>query len=263
MTHHVLLRQADHGDVVEPVQLGADRGQAGEFRQQVGLVRIARHDHGRVPAETGEQHLELAVGAVLGFVDQHESVVQRAAAHEGHRRDLDRAVVEMLAQALRPHPVVQGVPQRAQVGVELLAHVARQEAQVLARFDGRPRQHDARDGACIQGFDGGGDREVGLAGPCRSQRHGQRFGFYRLHQDPLVVGPRPDLLDVALIALIGRSVVENDVVNTGAVDGVQLGSACGAFGHILTPVSWSGERDRSPKTKTPPVSGGVGDRWSG
>ncbi len=110
----------------------------------------------------------------------------------------------------------------------------------------------------FQGFHGGGDRQVGLAGAGRPQRHGQRFGVYRFHQGPLVVAARADFLDVALVTVVGRSVVENDVVNTGAVDGVQLGSACGAFGHIRTPVLWSEERDRSPKTKTPP---GERRRW--
>jgi hypothetical protein len=52
-------------------------------------------------------------------------------------------------------------------------------------------------------------------------------------------------------------------VNTGAIDGVQLGAACGAFCHIRTPEAWSEEREPVAKMQNAPASGGVGDRWSG
>ena len=60
-----------------------------------------------------------------------------------------------MAQALGAEAVVQRVPQGAEVRVKLLAHVAGQETQVLAGFDGRPAEHDARDGAGVEGLDGG------------------------------------------------------------------------------------------------------------
>ena len=79
----------------------------------------------------------------------------------------------------------------------------------------------------------------------------------------LVVAPGSDFSDVALIAVVGRSVVEDKVVNTGAIDGVQLGAACGAFGHIRTPEAWSEEREPVAQKQNAPASGGVGDRRSG
>ena len=67
--------------------------EARQLGQQVGLVGVAGHHHGRVPAQPGQQHLQLAVGAVLRLVDHHEGVVQGAAAHEADRGDLDGAFV--------------------------------------------------------------------------------------------------------------------------------------------------------------------------
>jgi hypothetical protein len=55
-------------------------------------------------------------------------------------------------------------------------------------------------------------------------------------------------------------VVEDKVVNTGAIDGVQLGAACGAFGHIRTPEACCEEREPSAEKQNAPASGGVGDQ---
>ena len=194
-----------------------------------------------MPTEAREQHLELAIGAVLRLVDQHEAVVQRAAAHEGHWRDLDRAVVQRAAQALGSHAVVQRVPQGAQIGIELLAHVARQEAEVLAGFHGRTGQENARNGAGLEGFDGGADRQIGLAGAGGADGDGERLAFYGLHQEALVIAARPYFSNVALISVVRcRSPVEDQAVDTIAVttvilDGVQFGAACSAFCHFWTP----------------------------
>ena len=84
-------------------------------------------------------------GRVLRLVEDDERVVQRAAAHVGERRDLDRA---LLASALRDllglEHVVERVVERPEVRVDLLEQVAGQEAEPLAGLDGRARQDDAR-----------------------------------------------------------------------------------------------------------------------
>ena len=71
---------------------------------------------------------------------------QRAAAHEGERRDLDLAAARCgLATCFGRQHVVQRVVERPQVGIDLLLHVAGQEAQPLAGLDRGPRQDDAVD----------------------------------------------------------------------------------------------------------------------
>ena len=70
---------------------------------------------------------------------------QRAPAHEGERRDLDDAGLEVALDLVGRQHVVERVVERAQIGIDLLAHVAGQEAEPLAGLDRRPRQDDALD----------------------------------------------------------------------------------------------------------------------
>ncbi len=70
------------------------------------------------------------------------------------------------------HEVVERVVQRAQVGIDLLREVAGQEAQALARFHGRAREHDALHGAALQRVHGAGHGQVGLAGAGRADAEG-------------------------------------------------------------------------------------------
>ena len=59
--------------------------------RQVDLGDVAGDDHLRAEAEPGQEHLHLLGRRVLRLVEDDERVVERAAAHEGERRDLDRA----------------------------------------------------------------------------------------------------------------------------------------------------------------------------
>ena len=93
-----------------------------------------------------QEHLHLLDGGVLRLVHDDERVVQRAAAHVGERRDLDDVPLDELAHALDAEELVQRIVDRTQVGVDLLHHVARQEAQALAGLDrpGAPARAVAR-----------------------------------------------------------------------------------------------------------------------
>ena len=72
-----------------------------------------------------------------------------------------------------------------------------------------------------------------------------------LHQDALVVAARADFSDVALIAVVGRSVVEDEIMDAGGIDGVKLGTTCGAFGHYVLRIFCVNETPAA-KSKTPP-----------
>ena len=67
------------------------------------------------------------------------------------------------------HHVVERVVERPQIGIDLLAHVAGQEAEPLAGLDRRPRQDDAVDLPALEQLRGVGDRELGLAGAGRAR----------------------------------------------------------------------------------------------
>ena len=112
---------------------------------QVDLRHVAGDHRLRAVAEAGEEHLHLLAGGVLRLVEDDERVVQRAAAHEGERRDLDDAALQHLLRAVEVDHVVQRVVERPQVRVDLLGEIAGQEAELLARLDRR-----AASGSCAR-----------------------------------------------------------------------------------------------------------------
>ena len=129
---------------------------------------------------------------VLGLVEDDERVVQRAAAHEGERRDLDHAALQVLVHLLGLEHVVEGVEQRAQVGVDLGHQVAGQEAEPLARLDRRARQDDAVDLAARERRDRHRHREERLAGAGRADADRDRGAADRVDVALLVDGLRRD-----------------------------------------------------------------------
>src|SRR4051794_34426984 len=143
---NVLGLEADELDVVDVLEdLRHDQQTGALIALEVDLRDVAGHDHLRVEAEAREEHLHLLRRGVLGLVEDDEGVRERAAAHEGQRRDLDDTALQVLVHALGLEHRVERVEQRAQVRVDLRHHVAREEAQALAGLDGGTRQDDAVD----------------------------------------------------------------------------------------------------------------------
>src|SRR5665647_1706946 len=81
--------------------------------RQIDLARIAGHDHAAVLAQPGQEHLHLHRGGILRFVENDAGIRQRAAAHEGQRRDLDLAAFQCALDDAGIHQVVQCVIDRA------------------------------------------------------------------------------------------------------------------------------------------------------
>jgi hypothetical protein len=119
--------------------------------------------------------------------------VQRAAAHEGQRRHLDDVALEVGRDLLGIDHVVQRVEQRPQVRVDLRHEVARQEAEALARLDGRAREDDPVDLAPRQRGGGHRHREEGLAGAGGADAERDRVAADRVDVALLVDGLRGDL----------------------------------------------------------------------
>ena len=104
---------------------------------------------------------------------------KRAAAHEGERRDLDLVGLQRALDDARVHQVVQRVVDRPQIRIDLLAHVAGQEAEPLAGLDRRPRQDDAVDLLALEQRHRMRDREPGLAGAGGAGAEHQRVAAQR------------------------------------------------------------------------------------
>ena len=110
---------------------------------QIGLRHIAGHHRARAEADARQEHLHLLDGGVLRLIENDEGVIERAAAHERQRRDLDRVALDEARHAVEAQHLVQRVVHRPQVRIDLLRHVPRQEPEPLAGLDRRPHQHDA------------------------------------------------------------------------------------------------------------------------
>ena len=170
-----------------------DDAQAGLLAaRQVGLGDVAGDDDLGAEAEPGQEHLHLLGRGVLRLVEDDERVVERAAAHERQRRDLDGPGRHQLGDQLGVEHVVQRVVQRAQVGVDLLGQRAGQEAEPLAGLDRRAAEDDPVDLLGLQRLHGLGDREVGLAGAGRADAEGDRVLVDRVDVALLVERLRAD-----------------------------------------------------------------------
>ena len=193
MAHHVLgaeVREAHAVHAVEHVQHMHEAGTGAPG--QVDLGDVAGDHGGGAEADAGEEHLHLFDGGVLALVQDDERAVQRAPAHERQRRDFDDVAVDVLVDALNAEHFVQGVVERAQVGVDLLRQIARQEAELLASFHRRTHQQDARHAAAFQRFHRARHRQIRLAGAGRADAEAQVVAADGRHVAALVAAARLD-----------------------------------------------------------------------
>ena len=126
----------------------------------------------RAVTEPGQKHFHLFRGGVLRFIKNDESMIERAAAHIGQRRDFNHLALKHAGGFFNTEQVIKRVVERAQVRVDLLREVAGQKAEPLARFDGGPGQDQPLDGFPLQSIDRTGHRQIGFAGTGRAQAEG-------------------------------------------------------------------------------------------
>src|SRR6516162_5109146 len=201
VAHDVAVTEPHHRDIGYGVQSACDLCKSGEAVEKITLVGIASHDHCRMPAQPRQQHLDLAIGAVLRLVDDDESVVQGAAAHIGDRRNLDCALGHQLFDPFAAEPLVQRIVQRAQIGCQLLVDVTGQVTEALAGLDCGAGQHDAADLPGFECCDRCADSEISLSGPRRPQSNCEIVMFDRRYEAPLAITLRAHLAAITLLAL--------------------------------------------------------------
>ena len=187
VAHDVALVEMHERDALDVADDPHRLDQAGRAAgRQIDLRDVARDDRLGAEAEARQEHLHLLGRRVLRLVEDHERVVQRAAAHERDRRDLDRAALDVARHALDVEHVVQRVVERPQVRIDLLLQIAGQEPQLLARFDRRPRQDDAVDLLRHEERDRLRHRQVRLAGAGRADAEHDVVLLDRVEIVPLV-----------------------------------------------------------------------------
>ena len=136
---------------------------------------------------------------------------KRATAHEGERRDLDRAALEVGVDPLRVQHVVESVEERAQVGIDLGLDVPGEETEPLAGLHRRASEDHALDVAARERGGGHRHRQEGLAGAGGADSEGDRVPADRIDVLLLVDGlrgdPRVAVLPDDVLEDLGRALV--------------------------------------------------------
>src|SRR5262245_10568022 len=94
-------------------------------------------------AKTGEKHLHLNRSCVLRLVQDHKGVGERAAAHEGERRNFNKTLLHHLLCSLEFHHVVKRIVEWAKVRVNFFSHITGEKPQLLSRFYRRTAKNDS------------------------------------------------------------------------------------------------------------------------
>ena len=104
VAHHVASVKRDTADALDAVAGCAIASTRPDFWPGGRSIwrRVAGDDHARALAEAGQEHLHLHRRGVLRLVEDDEGVGQRAAAHEGERRDLDHAGLQAALDLVAP-----------------------------------------------------------------------------------------------------------------------------------------------------------------
>src|ERR687893_565680 len=83
VAHHVLAAEPHELDALHVREDVADHDEAGGLvARKVDLCDIAGHDHLRVEAEPGKEHLDLLGARVLGLVEDYKRIIERSTPHE-------------------------------------------------------------------------------------------------------------------------------------------------------------------------------------
>src|SRR5580698_2295682 len=132
--------------------------------RQIDLGDIAGDNGLGVETEARQEHLHLLAGGVLGFVQNHEGIVERAAAHESERSNFDDALFEEAIEFVGLEHVVERVVKRAHVRIDFFLQRAGKKSKALAGFNRGPSENDAIDALGEQRADRHGDSYIRFTG---------------------------------------------------------------------------------------------------
>jgi hypothetical protein len=186
----VELRERDALDVTQDLTRDDEAGSLP--LREVGLADVSGDDRTRVEADPRQEHLHLFGRRVLRLVEDDERVVERASAHVGERCDLDDPTLDMVDELGRVHHVLERVPQRLQVRVDLLVQGPREEAEPLPGLDGGPGEDETVHLARPERTHRRTHREVRLARAGRTDAERDRVLRDRVEVAPLADGLRAD-----------------------------------------------------------------------
>ena len=108
--------------------------------RQVNLRHITGNHSGGAKTNTSQKHLHLLASGVLTLVENNIGTIESASAHVGQWSNFYYIALLQFGDGFKAQHLVQGVVQRAQIGVYFLSQISRQKAQSLACFNCGPYQ---------------------------------------------------------------------------------------------------------------------------
>ena len=143
--------------------------QTGAFvARQVDLGAVTGDDAFRFVAQAGEEHEHLLGRCVLRLVEHDEGVIERPSAHVGQRRDLDDPAVHEFLDLVGLQHVIERIVKRTKIREDFFLQRAGEKSEGLAGFHCGAGQDDAADLFLLEGGDGHGHGQIGLAGSGRA-----------------------------------------------------------------------------------------------
>ncbi len=174
--------EESEADAVHLCQHVRDLAQTGYLvARQVHLGHVTGNHGCGTKADSGEKHFHLFLGGVLGFIQNHESLVQGATAHIGQGGYFDNIPLHQFVYLFEAQHFIQRIVQGAQIGVDFLGQVAGQEAQALACFHRRTYQQYPAYQVTLECVYCTGHRQIGFS--CTSRPHAEIdvVGHYPVH----------------------------------------------------------------------------------
>ena len=101
---------------------------------EIDLGRIPVDDDLGSESHAGQHHQHLALGCILGFIQDHKGIFQSTSTHIGHRSDLDDALLDVFLNLLIAQQVIQSVIQGSKIGIDFFLSGRREENPRIRRL---------------------------------------------------------------------------------------------------------------------------------
>src|ERR1700740_3430951 len=143
MAHHILFVEIYEGESFDRLEDLDRLNQSTAARvRQIDLRDVAGDHCFRIETQPGDEHLHLFRRGVLRLVHDYERIIERAAAHERDRRDLDYIFLEVTIDLLRIQHVVKRVIEWPQVRIDLVLQRSGEKTQEFSGLNRGTRQDD-------------------------------------------------------------------------------------------------------------------------
>ena len=111
----------------------------------------------------------------MRLIQNNVGIVQRTSSHVSQRRHFNQTFFCIVKIGFRPHDLIQGIVQRAKVGVNLTLEISRQKSQLFSCLNSRTGQDNPPYFAVFKGLDRHRHGKIRLSRTSRSDSKYNHF----------------------------------------------------------------------------------------